>query len=120
MTSTIPHTRTAMSDAVDLLTHIADGPMSEHVNTHTERIALLTLDSIAYRGDDAPTMSELGRRIGLSRAAITTLVDRLTDLGYVVRTPDAEDRRRMRVVLTAAGRELVADALAFTPDILAN
>ncbi len=46
------------------------------------------------------TMSELGDRIGLSRAAITTLADRLEVRGLVKRFPDPSDRRRVFVTVT--------------------
>src|SRR5688572_33460958 len=41
------------------------------------------------------TMTDLGRRIPLSRAAVTTLTDRLEQLGFVKRVPDPTDRRRI-------------------------
>lgn len=46
------------------------------------------------------TMTELGRRIPLSRAAVTTLTDRLERLGYVKRVPDPTDRRRILLEVT--------------------
>jgi DNA-binding MarR family transcriptional regulator len=46
------------------------------------------------------TMTELGRRIPLSRAAVTTLTDRLERLGYVKRVPDPADRRRILLEVT--------------------
>ncbi len=46
------------------------------------------------------TMTELGRRIPLSRAAVTTLTDRLERLGYVNRVPDPTDRRRILLEVT--------------------
>lgn len=39
-------------------------------------------------------MSELAARISLSRAAVTSLVDRLEADGWVRRVPDEQDRRR--------------------------
>lgn len=46
------------------------------------------------------TMTELGQRIPLSRAAVTTLTDRLERLGYVRRVPDPTDRRRILLDIT--------------------
>lgn len=46
------------------------------------------------------TMTDLGRRIPLSRAAVTTLTDRLERLGYVKRVPDPGDRRRILLEVT--------------------
>lgn len=54
------------------------------------------------------TMTELGRRIPLSRAAVTTLTDRLESLGYVRRLPDPADRRRILLEVTARVEEELA------------
>lgn len=66
------------------------------LNAH-ERLAISTLWS---RGPQ--TMTELGTWIPLSRAAVTTLVDRLEDAGLVRRGSDGNDRRRTVVTLTDA------------------
>ncbi|WP_280270429.1 MarR family transcriptional regulator [Nocardia wallacei] len=47
------------------------------------------------------TAGELARRTGLTTAAVTTVVDRLERAGFVVRTRDATDRRRVVVELQA-------------------
>ena len=44
-------------------------------------------------------MSELASRIALSRAAVTSLIDRLEAEGWVRRTPDPSDRRRTVLAL---------------------
>jgi len=46
------------------------------------------------------TMTDLGRRIPLSRAAVTTLTDRLERLALVKRVPDPTDRRRILLEVT--------------------
>lgn len=48
----------------------------------------------------------------VTSATMTHRVDRLEHAGLVTRSPDPEDRRGVRVVLTAAGRERVDAALA--------
>lgn len=64
------------------------------LNAH-ERLAISALWS---RGP--LTMTQLGSWIPLSRAAVTTLVDRLEDAQIVVRGTDGKDRRRTVVRLT--------------------
>lgn len=71
------------------------------INAH-ERLA------IAHLWEHGPmTMSELGSRIPLSRAAVTALTDRLEALRYVQRTPDAHDRRRTVLSLTDRPESLI-------------
>lgn len=66
------------------------------LNAH-ERLAISVLWA---RGP--MTMTDLGTWIPLSRAAVTTLVDRLSDAGFVTRGSDAQDRRRTVVEITDA------------------
>lgn len=62
-------------------------------------------------GEKSP--SDLAAALGVSRATVTGLVDRLERDGLVLRRPSAEDGRFAVVVLTARGatalRELAAD-----------
>jgi len=57
------------------------------------------------------TMSELARRMTLSRSAITALVDELVKAEWVVREADASDRRVIRLYLTPDGRDTMNRAL---------
>jgi DNA-binding MarR family transcriptional regulator len=52
--------------------------------------------------DGALTPTELARRLGLSTAAVTTVVDRLTAVGHVGREPNPADRRGVLVVPSPA------------------
>ncbi|PJJ72582.1 DNA-binding MarR family transcriptional regulator [Diaminobutyricimonas aerilata] len=52
---------------------------------------------------------ELARRLGISPAAVTTVIDRLTAAGHAARTPNPDDRRG---VLVAAAPDSVAAAMA--------
>ncbi|GAB2450063.1 DNA-binding MarR family transcriptional regulator [Conyzicola lurida] len=48
--------------------------------------------------DGALSPTELARRLGVSTAAVTTVVDRLTAVGHVTREPNPSDRRGVVVV----------------------
>ncbi|GLY51247.1 MarR family transcriptional regulator [Lentzea sp. NBRC 102530] len=50
-------------------------------------------------------MSELNRHVLLSQPALSRMVERLVERGYVERCPDLGDRRGVRLSLTPAGRE---------------
>jgi DNA-binding MarR family transcriptional regulator len=51
------------------------------------------------------TMTETSRRMMVSNGAITSLVDRLVEDGFVVREPHPEDRRTTILRLTETGHE---------------
>jgi DNA-binding MarR family transcriptional regulator len=50
-------------------------------------------------------MGELHQHVLLSQPALSRLVDRLVDRGYVERCADPQDRRSVRLSLTDAGRD---------------
>ncbi len=75
---------------------------------------LLCLRVVAARDDSPPTLAELAREVELSPATITGIVDRLQRAGLVARVRRDSDRRKIRVVLTEAGR-LRCESL---PDVL--
>ena len=47
----------------------------------------------------------LAQQLGISRAVVTGLLDRLEERGLIWREPDPLDRRRLRIVMSAAGLE---------------
>jgi DNA-binding MarR family transcriptional regulator len=57
--------------------------------------------------DGPKSAGELSAGTGLSSAATTTLIDRLTEKGYVRRVADPNDRRRVLVEMTSEGRSRV-------------
>jgi len=56
-------------------------------------------------GPDGATMSEIGRRLGVSKQAATKTVGKLAELGYVDRAPDPADARAIMVTITPRGRD---------------
>ena len=55
--------------------------------------------------------TELYSSLLISSEAMTNRIDRLEEMGLVERIPDADDRRGIRVVLTARGRAVIDDAV---------
>ena len=61
---------------------------------------------LRYLSPDGTRASVLAERSGLTRQAVTQIVDDLEALGYVTRAPDPRDRRAKLVVYTSRGLEL--------------
>lgn len=55
-------------------------------------------------------MTELARRVVISKSGLTRLVDRMVEAGLVTRCPDDADRRGRWVEMTPAGFERLRDA----------
>jgi DNA-binding MarR family transcriptional regulator len=60
----------------------------------------------AERAGQPASPGWLGRRLGLGSAAVTAVVDRLERLGHVQRESDPADRRRVRLLVTPAAKDL--------------
>jgi MarR family transcriptional regulator for hemolysin len=56
----------------------------------------------------ATTQTRLADRLGIGRAAIGSVIDRLQERDLVQRRPDPSDRRVWLVEITEVGREMVA------------
>ncbi len=63
------------------------------------------------------SIGELGERLHLDSGTLTPLLKRLASMGYVTRSRDAEDERRVLVTVTAEGLTL-RDRLAAVPESL--
>jgi DNA-binding MarR family transcriptional regulator len=46
---------------------------------------------------------EIGNQLGIDKASVVTLIDRMEDAGWVVRKRSTDDRRRQGIFLTPAG-----------------
>lgn len=63
---------------------------------------LLAMQHLLTAGPMGPT--ELSRRLGISAASTTTAVDRLVEVGHVIREPHPTDRRGVVIVPTERSR----------------
>ena len=81
---------------------------------------LEAMNHLLADGPLGPT--EIGRRLHISSAAATVLVDRLVAAGHAARRPDPSDRRRRLVVPTAESaaraREAVRPLIAAIDGVL--
>lgn len=63
------------------------------------------LGYLNYISDGTPSPTELSRAFGVSTARITIILNGLEKKGYISRASVPEDRRKVQVMLTRAGRE---------------
>ena len=80
--------------------------------TYPQYVTMLVL----WEDPDRPrSIGELGERLHLDSGTLTPLLKRLASMGYVTRSRDAEDERRVLVTLTAEGLAL-RDRVAAVPE----
>lgn len=66
------------------------------------------------------TITALAERERVTAPSMTSMINGLEEQGYVLRTPDAEDRRRVQVDITEAGTEIVAQTIRRRDELLAD
>src|SRR3954451_11304262 len=71
------------------------------------RTALSVLACLREAGPQRVT--DLAAREAVAQPSMTALVGRLERQGLVTRTPDADDRRAVRVAVTPAGVEMLSE-----------
>lgn len=62
----------------------------------------------------------LARRAALMPPSLSRIVQSMEAGGYVIRTPDPEDRRRQHIVITPTGQGIINDHLTEAADIAAG
>jgi len=103
--------RPAVKELIRLLHRTSEGitrraqEMAERSGSHPTDLTAVSL--LARHAGQPLTVSALGEQLNLSRAATTSLVDRLERVGHVRRVRDETDRRRIYLHTTEA-----ADAAA--------
>jgi DNA-binding MarR family transcriptional regulator len=73
-------------------------------STIAERIALYLIAASA----EPLRIGQVADQIGMSRGAMTTMVDRLVEAGLVKRVASDQDRRVTNIQATARGRKAIA------------
>lgn len=65
------------------------------------------------------TISALAELERVTPPSMTSIVNGLEEQGYVARTPDADDRRRVQVEITDAGAAIVVETIRRRDEVLA-
>jgi DNA-binding MarR family transcriptional regulator len=102
----------------DRITRRVDSAL--HRQHHLSLTGFEALRRIAEAPGERATMGEVAEAVGLSRAGVTSTVNRLVADGLVLRERAGGDRRLLHARLTAAGRERVKEAAATHDELVAH
>ena len=91
---------------LNIKTSIQEHNLHEKIKQINDHDVFFTLGFVFSRQPEPITMGDLSRTLGVPFSTATRTVDWLVENGYVQRLADPEDRRVVRVELTAAGKEL--------------
>ena len=89
--------------------HVRD-PQTQRLLSRHQASILDHLDEL-----DPTTVNDLARHMGVTPGTMSLAIDRLERKGYVVRTRDTADRRRVHVRLTSAGVRIREAASVLDP-----
>ncbi|NPD04551.1 MarR family transcriptional regulator [Nocardioides sp. zg-1308] len=90
---------------------VSTGARVNHVVARRAGISDTELVTLEHLSREQIGPAEVARRLEVSTAAATGIVDRLVSRGHVERRPHAADRRRTELVLTDSGRREVVSHL---------
>jgi DNA-binding MarR family transcriptional regulator len=71
-------------------------------------LSLRQLSALQMIEDETTTLGDVARRLMVTPAVVTGLIDRLEKRGYVRRVASSGDRRRVNLALTPEGRDAAA------------
>jgi DNA-binding MarR family transcriptional regulator len=63
------------------------------------------IDAISGLGE--PTITEIAEKLNITKASVTSGINKLVNLGYLIKTQSNQDRRVFHVSLTNAGGRLI-------------
>lgn len=77
---------------------------SKHLNLTISEMHLI--EAVYKGGPEGLTISSLAERMGVSVPSVTIAINKLSQKGYVLKSKNAKDGRRVHVTLTPAGRKV--------------
>lgn len=92
--------------------HVRD-PKSKKTLTSAQASVLDHLDASEPLG-----LIELARHMGVTPATMSIMIDRLVKMGFVLRSKDKEDARRVRLRLSAAGARIKEAQTVLDPELV--
>lgn len=82
----------------------------DHGVTHAQHQLLLAIRG--YHGPEGPSIGDVAEALLVKHHTVSELVDRAQAIGLIERVRDEEDNRRVRLVLTQQGRDLLQQLTA--------
>lgn len=97
-------------DVAWLLTRLQAAVAASPVAWAGRGMTLGQLIALHFIGAQAPmALTDLSQVLGTAAPATSAMVNRLTRIGLVSSTPDPQNRRRIRLTLTARAKPIVGD-----------
>lgn len=77
------------------------------------------LRALVFVNNNGPiSMTDLCAKLNIEKGSLTSMVDDLTDKGYVIREKDIADRRKYLITITESGKSVASDFMGKLSDSL--
>lgn len=96
------HVTLSLLDIVPRLNRWAEASVAREAGQN--RLSLRQLSALTMIESEKTTLGDVARRLMVTPAVVTGLIDRLEKRGYVRRINSTDDRRRVMLALTDEGR----------------
>ena len=89
-----------LAHAIDKITHARKDSVDDHILTASQRSLIMVVGF-----NEGSTQLELAHLSHLKPPTVCIAMQKMEDLGYVIRKTDEKDMRQVRIYLTEKGRE---------------
>lgn len=118
MTKTIEDTARQVLEVVPIVMHTI---RAEFRSQRSRDLSVAQFRTLAYiKNNNGASLSSLAAHIGLTLPSMSKLIDGLVSRGLVTRDSDPEDRRKICLCLTSAGKNELEAAYEHTQAFLAD
>ncbi len=81
------------------------------------RIQFTTLGFLYIVGENGYSLSEISKKLDITKPSASALIDRMVKLSMVERVSDKEDRRKIKIIIASYGKEIMEEALKYNEEL---
>lgn len=81
------------------------------------RIQFTALGFLYIVGETGYSLSEISEKLDITKPSASALIDRMVKLSMVERISSKEDRRKIKIIITSYGKEIMDEALKYNEEL---
>lgn len=81
------------------------------------RIQFTALGFLYIVGETGYSLSEISEKLDITKPSASALIDRMVKLFMVERISSKEDRRKIKIIITSYGKEIMEEALKYNEEL---
>lgn len=81
------------------------------------RIQFTALGFLYIVGETGYSLSEISEKLDITKPSASALIDRMVKLSMIERISSKEDRRKIKIIITSYGKEIMEEALKYNEEL---